>query len=175
MWENSPVGPFDLWPTGSGFEYFYGFIGGGTNQWYPGLYEGTSPVEPTQTPEEGYHLTEDLADRTIAWIRQQKTLAPDKPFFAYFAPGATHAPHHAPKEWIDRYRGRFDAGGTRFGRRPSHDRRRSGSSQPIPSSPTVRRRSRHGTTSTMTSSRCWPARWRSTPASSPTPTTTSVA
>ena len=110
MWENSPVGPFDLWPTGSGFEYFYGFIGGGTNQWYPGLYEGTSPVEPNKTPQEGYHLTEDLADRTIAWIRQQKTLAADKPFFAYFAPGATHAPHHAPKEWIDRYRGQFDGG-----------------------------------------------------------------
>ena len=110
MWENSPVGPFDQWPTGSGFEYFYGFIGGGTNQWFPGLYEGTSPVEPTRSPEEGYHLTEDLADRTIAWIRQQKTLAPDKPFFAYFAPGATHAPHHVPTEWIERYRGRFDAG-----------------------------------------------------------------
>jgi arylsulfatase len=110
MWENSPVGPFDQWPTGSGFEYFYGFIGGGTNQWYPGLYEGTSPVEPTKTPDEGYHLTEDLADRTIAWIRQQKTLAPDKPFFAYFAPGATHAPHHAPTEWIDRYRGHFNRG-----------------------------------------------------------------
>ena len=110
MWENSPVGPFDQWPTGSGFEYFYGFIGGGTNQWYPGLYEGTSPIEPTKTPEEGYHLTEDLADRAIAWIRQQKTLAPDKPFFAYFAPGATHAPHHVPKEWIDRYRGSFDEG-----------------------------------------------------------------
>jgi arylsulfatase len=110
MWENSPVGPFDQWPTGSGFEYFYGFIGGGTNQWFPGLYEGTTPVEPTKTPDEGYHLTEDLADRAIAWIRQQKTLAPDKPFFAYFAPGATHAPHHVPTEWIDRYRGRFDAG-----------------------------------------------------------------
>jgi arylsulfatase len=110
MWENSPVGPFDQWPTSSGFEYFYGFIGGGTNQWYPGLYEGTTPIEPTRSPEEGYHLTEDLADRAIAWIRQQKTLAPDKPFFAYFAPGATHAPHHVPKDWIDRYRGRFDAG-----------------------------------------------------------------
>jgi arylsulfatase A-like enzyme len=110
MWENSPVGPFDQWPTGSGFEHFYGFIGGGTNQWYPGLYEGTTPIEPDRTPDQGYHLTEDLADRAIAWIRQQKTLAPDKPFFAYFAPGATHAPHHAPKEWIDRYRGRFDAG-----------------------------------------------------------------
>ena len=110
MWETSPMGPFDQWPTGSGFEYFYGFIGGGTNQWYPGLYEGTNPVEPTRTPEEGYHLTEDLADHAIGWMRQQKTLVPDKPFFLYFAPGATHAPHHAPKAWIDRYRGRFDAG-----------------------------------------------------------------
>ncbi len=110
MWETSPMGPFDQWPTGSGFEYFYGFIGGGTNQWYPGLYEGTNPVEPTRTPEEGYHLTEDLADHAIGWMRQQKTLVPDKPFFLYFAPGATHAPHHAPKEWIDRYRGRFDEG-----------------------------------------------------------------
>ncbi len=110
MWENSPVGPFDQWPTGSGFEYFYGFIGGGTNQWFPGLYEGTTPIEPAKTPDEGYHLTEDLTNRAIAWIRQQKSLAPDKPFFTYFAPGATHAPHHAPKEWIDGYRGKFDMG-----------------------------------------------------------------
>jgi arylsulfatase len=110
MWETSPVGPFDQWPTGSGFEYFYGFIGGGTNQWFPGLYEGTTPVEPPRSPAEGYHLTEDLADRATAWIRQQKALAPDKPFFAYFAPGATHAPHHVPRHWIERYRGRFDAG-----------------------------------------------------------------
>ncbi len=110
MWETSPTGPFDQWPTGSGFEYFYGFIGGGTNQWYPGLYEGTTPVEPATTPEEGYHLTEDLTDHAVAWMRQQKALVPDKPFFLYFAPGATHAPHHVPKEWIDRYRGQFDDG-----------------------------------------------------------------
>ena len=110
VWETSPMGPFRQWPTGSGFEYFYGFIGGETNQWYPALYEGTTPVEPPKTPEEGYHLTDDLTDKAIAWVRQQKSLMPDKPFFMYFAPGATHAPHHVPKEWADKYRGRFDQG-----------------------------------------------------------------
>jgi arylsulfatase len=110
LWEVSPAGPFHQWPTGSGFEYFYGFIGGEANQYYPGLYEGTTAVEPPRTPEEGYTLTEDLADRAITWIRQQKALTPDKPFFAYFAPGATHAPHHVPKEWSDKYRGKFDDG-----------------------------------------------------------------
>jgi len=98
------------WPTGSGFEYFYGFIGGEDNQWYPALYEGTSAVEPPKTPEGGYHLTEDLADHAIGWVRSQNALMPDKPFFMYFAPGATHAPHHVPKEWIDRYQGQFAHG-----------------------------------------------------------------
>jgi arylsulfatase len=110
VWETSPMGPFDRWPTGSGFEHFYGFIGGETNQWYPAIYDGTVPVEPERTVEEGYHFTEDMTDRAIDWVRQQKALMPDKPFFAYFAPGATHAPHHVPKEWADRYRGRFDRG-----------------------------------------------------------------
>ncbi|MFL5866401.1 MAG: arylsulfatase [Thermoleophilaceae bacterium] len=110
VWETSPMGPFRQWPTGSGFEYFYGFIGGETNQYFPALYEGTTPVEPAKTPEQGYHLTEDLADRAIGWVRQQKALMPDKPFFMYFAPGATHAPHQAPKEYIDRYKGQFDDG-----------------------------------------------------------------
>jgi len=111
VWEVTPVGPFDAWPTGGGgFEYFYGFIGGETNQWYPALFEGTTPVEPPKTPEEGYHLTEDLADRARKWIHQQKSLMPDKPFFMYFAPGATHAPHHAPKDWIAKYKGKFDQG-----------------------------------------------------------------
>ena len=111
VYETSPVGPFDAWPTGGGgFEHFFGFIGGETNQWYPALYDGTTPVEPWGTPEEGYHFTEDLTDRASAWVRQQKALLPDKPFFMYFAPGATHAPHQAPTEWIERYRGRFDAG-----------------------------------------------------------------
>jgi arylsulfatase A-like enzyme len=111
VWQSSPMGPFDAWPSGGGgFETFYGFIGGENNQWDPALYAGTTPVEPPATAEEGYHLTEDLADRAVSWVRQQKALMPDKPFFVYFAPGATHAPHHVPKEWADRYRGEFDDG-----------------------------------------------------------------
>ena len=110
-WQTSPIGPFDAWPTGGGgFEHFYGFIGGENNQYYPALYDGTAPVEPEKTPEEGYHLTEDLADHAIDWIRTQKALAPDKPFFVYFAPGATHAPHHVPLEWADKYAGQFADG-----------------------------------------------------------------
>lgn len=115
VWQTSPVGPFDAWPSaGGGFEYFYGFIGGEANQWYPSLYEGTTPVEVDRTPEEGYHLMEDMTDKAIAWIGQQKALAPDAPFFTYFAPGATHAPHHVPVEWADKYKGRFDDGWDRL-------------------------------------------------------------
>jgi arylsulfatase len=111
VWQTSPIGPFDAWPTGGGgFEYFYGFIGGETNQWYPALYEGTIPIEPEKTPDQGYHLTEDMTTKAIKWISQQKALMPDKPFFTYFAPGATHAPHHVPKEWADKYKGQFDQG-----------------------------------------------------------------
>ncbi|MBP6876641.1 MAG: arylsulfatase [Phenylobacterium sp.] len=110
IWEVSPMGPFTQWPTGSGFEHFYGFVGGEANQYYPGLYEGTKAVEPPKTPEEGYTLNEDLADRAITWIRQQKVLMPDKPFFVYYAPGATHAPHHVPEAWSDKYKGKFDGG-----------------------------------------------------------------
>ncbi len=95
VWQTSPVGPFNAWPTGGGgFEYFYGFIGGENNQWDPAMYEGTTPIEPPKTPAEGYHFTEDMTDKFIAWTRQQKALMPEKPFFIYFAPGATHAPHH---------------------------------------------------------------------------------
>jgi arylsulfatase len=115
VWETSPMGPFDSWPSGGGgFEYFYGFIGGETNQYYPALYEGTAPVEPDRTPEEGYHFTEDMTDKAITWVRQQKALMPDKPFFVYFAPGATHAPHHVPAEWSARYAGEFDQGWDRL-------------------------------------------------------------
>ena len=111
VWETSPLGPFDAWPSGGGgFEHFYGFIGGEANQYAPALYDGTVPIEPDRSPEEGYHLTEDMTDRAIDWIRQQKALMPDKPFFTYFAPGATHAPHHVPLEWSDKYKGRFDTG-----------------------------------------------------------------
>ena len=111
VWEASPIGPFNSWPTGGGgFEYFYGFIGGEANQWYPTLYEGTTPIEVKRTPEEGYNLVEDMTDKAMAWISQQKSLAADRPFFVYFAPGATHAPHHPPKEWADKYKGKFDQG-----------------------------------------------------------------
>jgi arylsulfatase A-like enzyme len=111
VWQTSPAGPFTAWPTGGGgFEYFYGFIGGENNQWDPALYEGTTPIEPPKTPAEGYHLTEDLTDKAINWARQQKALLPDKPFFMYFAPGATHAPHQVPKEWIEKYKGKFAHG-----------------------------------------------------------------
>lgn len=110
IWEVNPAGPFHQWPTGSGFEYFYGFVGGEANQYYPGLYQGTTSIEPEKTPEEGYTLNEDLASKAATWIRQQKALMPDKPFFMYYAPGATHAPHHVPKEWSDKYKGKFDSG-----------------------------------------------------------------
>jgi arylsulfatase A-like enzyme len=111
VWQTSPMGPFDGWPAGGGgFEHFYGFIGGETNQYAPAIYQDTVPVEPDRTPEEGYHFTEDMTDKAIGWIRQQKALMGDRPFFVYFAPGATHAPHHVPTEWSDKYKGRFDAG-----------------------------------------------------------------
>jgi len=115
VWETSPLGPFDSWPSGGGgFEYFFGFIGGETNQYYPALYEGTTAVEPDKTPEEGYHFTEDMTDKAIKWIQQQKALMGDKPFFVYFAPGATHAPHHVPEEWSAKYKGRFGQGWDRL-------------------------------------------------------------
>jgi arylsulfatase A-like enzyme len=113
-WETSPYGPFERWPVGNGFEYFYGFLAGETNQWYPALYENTMPKDPEKTPEEGYHFMEDMTTKAIRWVRQQKALLPDKQFFMYFAPGAAHAPHHVPKEWADNYRGEFDQGWDRL-------------------------------------------------------------
>ena len=113
-WQSSAVGPFDLWPTGLGFDYFYGFIGGDVNQWDPTLFENTTPIEPKEKlsgeAKASYHLDSDLADQAIHWIEQQHALAPNKPFFAYYAPGATHAPHHVPKEWIAKFKGQFDQG-----------------------------------------------------------------
>ena len=110
VWETSPMGPFNAWPTGSGFEHFYGFIGGETNQYAPAIYRDTVAVEQPKTAEEGYHFTEDMTDQAIDWVKQQKALMPDKPFFIYYAPGATHAPHHVPTEWSDKYKGQFDDG-----------------------------------------------------------------
>jgi arylsulfatase len=107
-WETSGAGPFDRWPTGMGFEQFYGFLGGETNQWAPALVENTKAIEPPHAP--GYHFMADMTDRAIAWIGHVKAIAPEKPFFVYFAPGACHAPHHAPKEWIAKFKGKFDQG-----------------------------------------------------------------
>ena len=113
-WQSSAAGPFDLWPTGLGFDYFYGFIGGDINQWDPTLFENTTPIEPKEKlsgeARANYHLDADLADQAIHWIQQQHALAPNKPFFAYYAPGATHAPHHVPKDWIAKFKGQFDQG-----------------------------------------------------------------
>jgi arylsulfatase len=107
-WEASISGPYDRWPTHSGFDKFYGFIGGETNQWSPAVYDGVTRVEVPHDPN--YHFTTDMTNQAIAWMRFQKSLTPDKPFFVYFAPGATHAPHHVPMEWIDKYKGMFDRG-----------------------------------------------------------------
>jgi arylsulfatase A-like enzyme len=109
--ENSPIGPFLRWPTGLGFDYFYGFQEAAENQWEPSsLYRNTTPVEPPATPEEGYHVTTDIVDEAIRWLHTLETLAPTKPYFLYLATGAVHAPHQVPREWIDRYSGSFDEG-----------------------------------------------------------------
>lgn len=108
--QTSPAGPFDLWPTRMGFDYFYGFIGGETDNFHPSLYRDTIPIDPPGSPEEGYHLTTDLADDCIAWMRRQKAVAPGRPFFAYLAPVAAHAPHQPPLAWRGRHAGRFDMG-----------------------------------------------------------------
>jgi arylsulfatase A-like enzyme len=108
--EVSPSGPFTRWPTGEGFGTFYGFMGAEMNHWYPQLYADTTPVEPDRLPEDGYHLTEDLADHAVDWIQAQRATSPDRPFFAYLALGATHAPFHVAPEWISKYSGYFGAG-----------------------------------------------------------------
>jgi arylsulfatase len=108
-WMSSQAGPFDLWPSGLRFEYFYGFIGGDSDQWHPALYENTRPIEP-YLGNPNYILDHDLADKAIAWMRMQHALAPTKPWLLYYATGTAHAPHHAPKEWIKKYKGQFDQG-----------------------------------------------------------------
>ena len=106
----SAAGPYDRWPLGRGFERYYGFLGGDTHQYYPELVYDNHSVEPEKTPAEGYHLTVDLTDQAISFIADSKQVAPNKPFFLYFCPGAGHAPHHVPKEWADKYKGKFDDG-----------------------------------------------------------------
>lgn len=108
-WHGSQAGPYDLWPTGLGFEYFYGFIGGDANQWAPALFENIKPIEPPHDAKD-YHLDRDLADKCIERIRMLHAVAPHKPWVQYYAPGTSHAPHHAPREWIEKYKGKFDQG-----------------------------------------------------------------
>lgn len=107
-WEVSVSGPFDRWPTGSGFDKFYGFIGGETNQWAPAIYDGVTRVEHERSPT--YHFTTDMTNQAIRWVSAQQSLTPDRPFYLYFATGATHAPHHVPKEWAAKYKGQFAGG-----------------------------------------------------------------
>lgn len=119
-WHNTPAeqttaaGPFDHWPTGYGFEYFYGFLAGEASQYEPNLVRNTTIVHPPKTPEQGYHLTEDIAEDAINWLREQQAFAPDKPFFMYWATGAVHGPHHVMKDWADKYKGKFDDGWDKY-------------------------------------------------------------
>jgi arylsulfatase len=119
-WHNTPAeqttasGPFDYWPTGYGFEYFYGFLAGEASQYEPNLVRNTTLVHPPKTPEQGYHLSTDIADDAIDWLRRHKAFEPDKPFFMYWAPGAAHGPHHIMKEWADKYKGKFDDGWDKY-------------------------------------------------------------
>ncbi|MGA3078881.1 MAG: arylsulfatase [Bryobacteraceae bacterium] len=110
VWETNPAGPFDHWPTSLGFEYYYGFMGGADSQWHPRLYRNTTAVEPPATPAQGYHLTTDLVNDASRWLQQHDAVSPQKPFFLYFATGATHTPHHVAKEWIEKFAGKFDQG-----------------------------------------------------------------
>ena len=117
-WHNTPEeqitskGPFDYWPTGYGFEYFYGFLAGEASQYEPTLTRNTTQV--TEEKRKGYHLTDDIAEDAIHWLREQKAYAPDKPFFMYWAPGAAHGPHQIMKEWADKYKGKFDDGWDKY-------------------------------------------------------------
>ena len=168
-WEVSPSGPTDRWPTRSGFDEFYGFFGGETNQWAPYLYHGMNPVEIPRDPN--YHFMTDMTDKAIAWMQFQKALTPDKPFFMYFAPGATHAPHHVPKEWIAKYKGKFDQGWDAHARgdpRPPDQARRRAAGHEARAEARGDQGLEHALAPTRRSSS--PARWRSTPASASTPT-----
>jgi arylsulfatase len=114
LWEVSPAGPFDRWPTGLGFEYFYGFMKGADDQYYTRLFRDTTPIEPASTPAQGYDFTVDMTDDAIHWLHAHDAVAPEKPFFLYYAPGATHFPHQVPHEWIAPYKGKFDMGWDRL-------------------------------------------------------------
>ena len=172
-WETSVAGPFDRWPTRQGFDKFYGFIGGETNQWAPYLYDGVTQVELPNDPN--YHFMTDMTDKAVAWIKYQKALTPDKPFFVYFAPGATHAPHHVPKEWIAKWKGKFDQGWDKLREETLARQIKLGVVPPGTKLAPKPRRSRTGTRCRPTKSGCSRARRRSSPRSPSTPTTRSAA
>jgi len=125
-WHNSQAGPFDLWPTGLGFEYFYGFIGGDTSQWAPALFEGIKPIEPPHDMKD-YYFDKDMADHCIDRIRLLHAMAPEKPWLAYYAPGTAHAPHHAPKDWIAKFKRAVRSGLGQGARRNSRPAKSAGS------------------------------------------------
>jgi arylsulfatase A-like enzyme len=151
-WEQSISGPFDRWPTGSGFEKFYGFLGGEMDQFVPVLFDGTTRIDPPKTPEQGYHLSDDLTDKAIGWIREQQTSTPDRPFFGYVAYGATHAPHQVPEAFRGRHTASSTWAGTLYGSRPWRARRNWARYPPTRSWPADPKVSRRGTNSRPTRS-----------------------
>ena len=159
---------------GRGLRHVLRLHGREMNHWYPQLYDGTTPVEPDRLPEDGYHLTEDLVDHAMDWVRTQQSLTPDKPFLTYLALGATHAPFHVAAEWIDRYAGAFDEGWDAMRERTLRGRRSSAWCRRTPSWPRGRPASRTGTSSTRRRSGWRRGSWRPTRASPSTPTTTSA-
>ena len=146
-WHNTPAmettaaGPFENWPTNMGFEYFYGFLAGEASQYEPNLTRNTTSVLPPRTPEEGYHLSEDLADDAIGWLRRHKAFQAEKPFYMYWASGALHGPHHIMKEWADKYKGKFDDGWDEYRERVFHRAKEKGwipaNAQLTPRDPTM--------------------------------------
>jgi arylsulfatase len=142
--EISPAGPFNRWPTGQGFDYFYGFNQGETSQWYPVLYRNVTPVPQPKSPEQGYHFTADMTDEAIAWTRNTRAADKDKPWFVYYSAAAAHAPHHAPKEWRDKFAGKFDQGWDRQREITFAKQKELGSSRRTPSSLPARRKSPRG-------------------------------
>jgi arylsulfatase A-like enzyme len=145
-WEASAAGPFDRWANGLGFDYFYGFNAGDMNHWNPILFENRNLVPASSDPN--YHLTADIADHAIAWVRKVKSIAPDRPYFLYVAPGATHSPHHVPQDWIDKFKGKFDMGWDKYREETIERQKRLGSSPLAPSSPSGRPDCLRGTRST---------------------------
>ncbi len=175
VWQTSQRGRSTAWPTGGGgFEYFYGFIGGENNQWDPALYEGTTPIEPPETPAEGYHLTEDLADKAIAGRASRRRLSPTSRSSSTSRRAPRTRPHHVPKEWIDKYKGKFAHGWDKQRENTFEKQKALGVIAPRCGAHTAPRANPGvGRNATPSSNPCWSARWRSMPRSWSTPTTTS--